>query len=232
MEITSTDANKNDTSICFQYDGPRFRNTKGHELPEYRGQVDMNNIIFVGIDGTGKTPLIQCVYSAFVKLLSTDRGSSSRRFKSVHKVQLVPNPFETTRENIITETNSTLRKWCTEDHSKHLWLYDRFPIPDEYVYGEMSDQELDRWVERIGVNALYVYLQPTNLDDYLKHKLSDPDPLYPVHERQFAEHVLSRYQQFFSVTYAPVITIGWHPGMWFDDEFGEAFGEYIANEVI
>jgi hypothetical protein len=92
--------------------------------------------------------------------------------------------------------------------SNFLHLYDRFPYPDEFVYGPLfggsaiRELDLDVWdsiVESHGIK--FVYVQPEgwsagkggNLEKYCTRMAADLDPHVSVHNGNVAQGILERY---------------------------------------
>lgn len=150
--------------------------------------------IFCGIDGVGKTPLI--------RLLEEHSGT----LVQAHVVVRDPNVAKSNPGSTILVAAEQIRQWGRMS-SNRLHLYDRFPFPDEFVYGPLfggsaiRELDLDLWdsiMESHGVK--FVYVQPEgwdkdrNLEKYCARMASDPDPYVRVHNGNVAQGILERYE--------------------------------------
>jgi len=152
--------------------------------------------IIVGIDGVGKSALIQILCENNVAVWP-------------HVVVRDPNVAKDAPGSTVLAAAEQIRQWGTYARENRLHLYDRFPFPDEYVYGPLfggsaiREQDIDLWdsiIESHGVK--FVYISPEgwapndvdrNLEKYCARMAGDPDPHVRVHRPHVAQGILDRY---------------------------------------
>ena len=154
--------------------------------------------IIVGIDGVGKSALIELI-----------KGHNRNSYVKAHVVVRDPNVAKDSPGSTVLAAAEQIRQWGTFSRDNRLHLYDRFPFPDEYVYGPLfggsaiREQDLDLWdciMESHGVK--FVYIRPegwdpetsTNLEKYCARMADDPDPHVNVHNGNVAQKILERYE--------------------------------------
>jgi hypothetical protein len=150
-------------------------------------------IIMAGIDGLGKTALA---------------GSMCRMCTPIHNkyaqrallVRLVDNPHKLTRgEALITAARYTT-SW-DDSRDGTLFVHDRFPVPDEFVYGTGTQVEARTWLKFMtDYLVTFVYVYPRSLWTYMEHMERNPDAHYPtLHRSADAQKILVRYNAFWQL---------------------------------
>lgn len=167
-------------------------------------------VVFVGIDGTGKTPMINLI----------------KGFRNAEYRRVVDNPLILAPDEAINVLTSELADWDTMP-GEHLVLYDRLPYPDEYVYGsDITEEQFAIFEEALSANAdvRYVYMHPYDAQHYRKLMADHPDEYFDTHNLETYHYLTERYFKWMRLTRFPVLTVYWHPDV--------PYGTKIAEEVL
>jgi hypothetical protein len=150
-----------------------------------------NILILAGIDGLGKTPLANLMRNEAYYRAGGFQGRVQVR-------QVIKDPRSLTRGLAQIHAARETRDWDNM-RPDDLYIYDRFPYPDEYVYGQMTTAELMTWHKWIAqYNVKFVYVHPTDLVTYVKHQKEHPDLFLPqLVNPAFARALLDHYTIFF-----------------------------------
>lgn len=185
--------------------------------------------IVVGADGLGKTPLVNllCHLASVVRGIPTE---SRVTVKDPHKLavgEAVQKAFE------------HVAQWKEEPDDK-LLIYDRFPYPDEWIYGpllrrqntvwdweeDFNFQRLEALMQEYG-KVVYVYVGAGTLEDYLEYTEGRPDEYLDMTDKDTVHHVLSSYQYFFvNWSRLPMISV---QAQHFSPELGSSILDAILN---
>lgn len=162
---------------------------------------------FVGLDGVGKTPLIGML-----------ANSLRHDGYDVEVIQTIADPRGMTHDEIMTAANKVavnllVERDDAETRREHKYiLLDRFPFPDEYVYGSrgVSADEFFSWdnsVRQLGLR--YVLIQPPSVDSYIAHQTTkhlddDKQEYQPIRDTGWVAERMRRYDLFARRTTCPV----------------------------
>lgn len=174
----------------------------------------MTIAIVVGIDGLGKTPLIELMKEVNPSI-------------EVRKPIPAKNP-ELSLNMSLLEALKESRTWTPYLQDNRLLIYDRFPYPDAFVYDKYSSPDWDligRWDDLLLLHGVVlVYVQPWNRLVYLMTKAKDPDEHFDTHEDKVFDEIISRYEQILGNTSLKVIKVTTIP-------YGQ-FSRKDAEEVL
>lgn len=126
-------------------------------------------IILIGPDKIGKTPLLSLMKEAIL---------DSKPDRDVRLIKIVDvDPSKLSTEELLKRVRQETYKW-QEYGDRADFLYDRFPWPDEFVYGPLWNpprpQQLVDWMELDGELAnftppvRFVYAHPTVKTPYVE----------------------------------------------------------------
>lgn len=180
-----------------------------------------NKLIFIGIDGTGKTPLIEEMKKAV--LFDDTALTLIQPAFSVTVKQLVPDPFKYAPGKTIDVAIEEFEVWSsyqdTYVEKTELVLYDRFPIPDELVYGttELGVNEFNAIDKVVRENAAFVYIEPIDGEEYRKLMAENPDPMFSTHELIEYDRIIRKYHNYLKKTGATVVKVPWYPGVMYSE---------------
>jgi hypothetical protein len=130
--------------------------------------------VIVGLDGLGKTPLINLM---------------RREDPRVETHQLVPDPRKVDPLSLAARE---VARWDSAPlaYEDRILIYDRFPWPDDWVYSLLrtdadadvwqgapgpKHQRLERRMQTLGVR--FVFLEPPSWKAYIRKMVENPDPL-------------------------------------------------------
>jgi hypothetical protein len=147
-------------------------------------------IIVCGIDGTGKTPLIDMVVKAW-----NDPDSPDGPEMIVHRPPMAVNPTKWEPIDCFEYVIESMYLW---KNNRGIWIYDRFPFPDELVYGTREYMKgfavvMGDILDRAGVKV--VYLEPKDADAFMRRKRLDQDPFFAVHTDAVYDGIITRYEE-------------------------------------
>jgi hypothetical protein len=146
----------------------------------------------VGIDQTGKTELCE--------LLEKESDGAAE----VRRIVDHPNDPDT-----LTKAGREVKGWSGMPVG--LIVYDRFPYPDEFVYGKkLKLSDLVHWERRIaesGARVKVVYCEPQNISLYQHRVRENPDEHFDMSNMEvFLDHV-SHYKRWLVQTRLPVFRL-------------------------
>jgi hypothetical protein len=146
--------------------------------------------IVVGIDRTGKTPLIRLMQEV-------DRSISRHR--------IVEDPDD---QRAISKAEREVERWGIDSG---IWVYDRFPYPDEFVYGtnlKLSDfANWERKFEHSGATVKVIYVEPNNITLYQQRVAADPDEFFDMTDMNNIVEHMGRYKSWLVQTKLPVMRV-------------------------
>jgi hypothetical protein len=178
----------------------------------------MGIVIVVGIDGVGKSPLIRLIETA------------SPYYRALLVAPTDPNVAKDKPGSTIRIAVEQIRQWgLMNGRSSHsdatTHVYDRFPYPDEFVYGPLfggsaiREQDLDVW-DAICVShgVKFVYIEPErdaagSLEPYCKRMTENPDPYVHTENGNVAQGLLERYEVVMGRSSVPWLRLQYK---WFD----------------
>lgn len=186
----------------------------------------MTIAIFVGIDGVGKTSLIDLIVKNFPSV-------------KAHVVVSDPNVAKAQPGSTVRAAAEQIRQWgymgsvMNEYH-----LYDRFPFPDEYVYGPLfggsaiREQDLSLWdAIMVSHEVKFVYIRPEtgpggDLTPYCTRMSIDPDPYVRTHNGNVAQRILDRYEYLRERSSVPWLLLDYQ---WFELSQARFVFQWIAS---
>lgn len=185
----------------------------------------MTIAIFVGIDGVGKTSLIDLIVKNFPSTMA-------------HVVVPNPNVAKDQPGSTVQAAAEQIRKWGYMDGEYSHHLYDRFPFPDEYVYGPLfgesaiREQDLNLWdAIMVSHEVRFVYIRPEgalegNLTPYCTRMSIDPDPFVRTHNGNVAQGILDRYEHLRERSSVPWLLLDYQ---WFELSHARFVYQWIAS---
>ena len=183
--------------------------------------------IVIGIDGLGKTPLLN-----LVEQVAKDQGVA------VERRRLVDNPHELKEGEAIQRAFREIESWgAGGENQPRLLLYDRFPYPDEWVYGPLMGRKetvwdlsftfrrMDELLMEHGAKFLYISPPPSPIgaspvESYL-HAVQEADEYVDNRDPDVVRHILDSYEFFLEYTQCQ------HARLYY-----RQFDEFIARTVL
>jgi hypothetical protein len=184
------------------------------------GEIVARVVVFIGIDGTGKSNLIELV-------------KQIEPLVEVRRVRAAVNPFLLSVGESTHILQTEIWSWTNESSEDKIILYDRLPLPDEFVYGnQMSQEDLafyDHLCELAGVK--FVYCQPADAKDYRRAKAQEPDEFFATHTPLMYDLIMERYDYFLHHTKCPVLRMNHYedPSLWYTEEDAAAVLKFIRE---
>jgi hypothetical protein len=139
--------------------------------------------IVVGIDGLGKTPLIELM----------------RQLDPSIEVRCLIKPDEDPRRLRPKETLKRafveVAEWQRLGDDKTI-IYDRFPWPDEFVYGGLAIDEFemfDFFFSNLPRPPRAIYIYPHSMPVYTTMMARCPDPYFSTHDPHVYGLIMQRY---------------------------------------
>jgi hypothetical protein len=189
-------------------------------------------VIVVGIDGVGKSPLIRLI------------EESSPLVKALVVAPSDPNVAKDVPGSTLQIAAKQIRKWgsMSSEHSAYAYyVYDRFPYPDEFVYGPLfggsaiREQDLDLW-DAICVShgVRFIYVEPErdaagSLEPYCQRMTETPDPYVRTHNGNVAQGILDRYEAIRERSSVPWLRL---QHTWFGKEDAKRVLRWLSTTVV
>jgi hypothetical protein len=149
--------------------------------------------IVIGIDKQGKTTLI----NEMKKVLPEVR---------VRKVVEHPRQFHT--DDILRIAAQHVLSWKADEGAPI--IYDRFPIPDEFIYGEATGADaLASWEEAMTsvAKVSYIYVYPSVLTRYMERAHGLHDDAVDIKDPETVKRLLRKYHEFTLQTNTPLLRL-------------------------
>jgi hypothetical protein len=150
--------------------------------------------IVVGLDRQGKTTLI---------------GEMKKVLPEVRDRKVVNDPSKHDRVDLLRHSAMHVNSW-EKDEGPPI-IYDRFPYPDDFIYGGMATwEEMWSWEDAMmraaKVSLIYVY--PPTLTRYMERTQGKIDPHgVAINDIDVVKGILGRYHQFVTHTTFPLLRI-------------------------
>jgi hypothetical protein len=146
--------------------------------------------IVIGIDRTGKTPLIELMRQVD---------------PSIVRHQIVDSPNEW---RALSKAGREVERWLI---ASGIWVYDRFPYPDEFVYGDnLKRPDFAHWerrFERSGATVKIVYVEPNDLTGFQRRAAEDPDAHFDMTNMDVVLDHIGKYKVWLTQTTLPVMRV-------------------------
>jgi hypothetical protein len=172
-----------------------------------RGRT-LTAVLVVGIDRTGKTPLIRLMQRVDPQIVY-------RRLVDTPQV-----------EYSLSAAKYEIGVW---KRNRRLLVYDRFPYPDEFVYGsQLSRMGFPEWeaaIARCGTPVVAVYVEPHNLSAFRTRAAQDPDAHFDMTDMDIVLEHVGRYKTWLTQTAIPVLRMSC------DKEFGISDAKQVLDWV-
>lgn len=151
----------------------------------------MTVLIIVGMDRTGKTPLVQLIKKG-------ERRAVVKR--------IVDSPFD---QDALSKAGLEVASWRGDD--KRLLVYDRFPYPDEFVYGKnLRRVDFPYWEQRMratDADIRFVYCEPNNLTAFQRRVADDPDVHFDMTDMEVITEHSGKYKTWLTQCTFPILRL-------------------------